>query len=135
MVCFIDLNPVAGPQLKVLDNVEIVEIGTINCGAVDNHILELAGDGYHAGAGRSKLEAKKLGFVQLIRPLERHDAVFVMARRAQALAVGNIIVFHNEAVHGIRTFLRLKPVYDRADLGFGGQIAQGEMVHHIEAQF
>ena len=58
-----------------------------------------------------------------------------MARRAQALAVGNIIVFHNEAVHGIRTFLRLKPVYDRSDLRLCGQIAQGEMVHHIEAQF
>lgn len=73
-----------------------VEIGTINCGAVDNHILELAGDGYHAGAGRSKLEAEELGFIQFISPLERHDAVFVMARRAQALTIGDIVIFDDK---------------------------------------
>ena len=121
--------------MKALDNVEIVEIGTINCCAVNHHILELSGDGYHAGAGGGQLKAEELGFIQLIRPLERHYAIFMMARRAQALTIGDIVIFDDKPIHGIGTLCRLEPVDDRSDLRLCGQIAQGEMMHHIEAQF
>ena len=134
LICLVELNLIADPQLEALNDVEVVKISTVHRGAVNDHIPKLAGDGYHAGAGGSKLKAEKLGFIQLVSPLERHDAVLVMACCSQTFAVGDIVVFNDKAIHGIGAFIRLEPVNDRTDLRLGGQIAQGKMMHHIKSK-
>lgn len=79
LICLVELYPVADSQLEALDNVKVMEIGPIDRRAVNDHILKLAGDGYHAGAGSGQFKAEELAFIQRIRPFEGHNAVFVMA--------------------------------------------------------
>ena len=134
MICLVNPNSVADPQSETFNDIQVMQISMIDGCAVNDHILELSGDGYHAGAGGGQFKAEELGFIQFISPFERHYAIFMMARRAQALTIGDIVIFDDKPIHGIGTLCRFEPVDDRSDLRLCGQIAQGEMMHHIESQ-
>lgn len=98
-VGLVDLNGVAHAELKLLEDIVVVQISPAYSRAVHLHRLKQAGDAHHAGSGSGKLHAEKLGGVQFVFPFEGDQTVLMVTGRSQALAIGSVVVLHDEAVH------------------------------------
>ena len=92
---------IAGPQLKGVEIVQIVQIGAANCRAVHIDGIEPCGQADHSGARRCKFNAVECGLIQFICPFERDQAIFMVPGSAKAPAIRKVVIFHDKAVNGI----------------------------------
>jgi len=88
----------------------------------------------HACPGGGHLQRAEHRIVEGICPLERHQPVFMVAGRPQGAAVGQIVIFEDQAVHGegilLRTIERnglLQGIQGR--IGCQDRIAHGRKAH------
>ena len=100
-ICFINLNGVPNTKLKIIKDVQIVQICTADCRSVNFYRFKQAGDTHHAGTGCRQLYSKKLCFKQLILPFQSNQAVLMVSCSPQAFPITDIIIFHDKPVYRI----------------------------------
>ena len=100
-------NRITGPQLKRTEVVQIVQIGAADRCAVHIDRIEPRGQADHSSARRCKLHASECGFIQLICPFERDQAVFMVPGSAETFAICKIVIFHDKTVDRVCKLGRL----------------------------
>ena len=82
-VRLIDGDLIPRPQSQLLKDVQVVQIGVVDGGAVNLHIIKHPRKTDHARPSGGNLQRTEYRFVEGIRPLECHQTVLMVAGGAQ----------------------------------------------------
>ena len=102
----IDGDFVTRPQRQLLEDVQVVQVGVVNGGAVNLHVIEHAGEADHTGPGGGHLQGSEYRLIKRVRPFQGHQPVLMVPGGPQGAAIGQVVKLEDQAVHRESIFLR-----------------------------